>query len=232
LEDCLIAVFVLIPGAGTDPRVYGTTIATLRRLGHEALAPPLPLEDQQATPSYHADAVVAAVPRDANPIVAAHSLGAFAGPLVAARMPVAQLILLAPMIPNPGETAGEWWGNTGHAEAISDVLARHGPMSDWEADAIEEVFLHDVDPAVARDTERFSGAPGTGMFVEPWPLGAWPDVPTRILVPRSDRLFPTDFQRRVARERLDLEIDQMGGGHLPMLARPGELAQRLVEMAE
>jgi hypothetical protein len=44
-------------------------------------------------------------------------------------VPVAQLILLAPMIPTPGETAGEWWENTRHAEVIADVLERHGPMS-------------------------------------------------------------------------------------------------------
>ncbi len=69
------------------------------------------------------------------------------------------------------------------------------------------------------------------MFSEPWPLAAWPDVPTRVLAPRDDRLFPLDFQRRVARERLGLEVDEMAGGHVPMLARPAELATRLVELA-
>lgn len=161
----------------------------------------------------------------------AQSLGAFAGPLVAARVPVAKLILLAPMIPKPGETAGEWWDDTGHDQAIAEVLERFGPMRDWGPDAIANVFLHDVDPAVARDSERFQGAPGEGMFAEPWPLDAWPDVPTRVLVPRGDRLFPPDFQRRVAHERLGVEIDEMAGGHLPMLSRPRELAERLVELA-
>jgi pimeloyl-ACP methyl ester carboxylesterase len=104
-------------------------------------------------------------------------------------------------------------------------------MSHWGADAIAEVFLHDIDPAAARESERFAGAPGEGMFVEPWPLPAWPEVPTRVLIPREDRLFPHDFQRRIARERLDLEIDEMAGGHLPMLSRPRELAERLVQLA-
>jgi pimeloyl-ACP methyl ester carboxylesterase len=84
---------------------------------------------------------------------------------------------------------------------------------------------------VARENERFAGAPGAGMFGEPWPLDAWPDVPTHVLIPRGDRLFPFDFQRRVARERLGLEIDEMPGGHVPMLSRPSELAKRLVELA-
>jgi pimeloyl-ACP methyl ester carboxylesterase len=226
-----MATFVLIPGAGADPRVYAATIEMLRMLGHDALAPPLPLEDQDARPSDHADAVTRAIPTDAEIVVVAQSLGAFAGPLVAARTPVSLLILLAPMIPEPGETAGEWWSNTGHANAIPDVLERHGPMSDWGPEAIAEVFLHDVDPAVARANERYVGAPGKGMFLEPWPLEAWPEVPTRVLVPRDDRLFPRDFQRRVASERLGLSIDDIAGGHLPMLSRPQELAEHLVRLA-
>src|SRR5215211_1514597 len=222
--------FVLIPGAGTDPRVYRAAIDALSALGHDAMAPPLPLGDQRATPSDHADAVAEALPRGRELAVVAQSLGAFTGPLVATRVPVAHLILLAPMIPAPGETAGQWWENTGHAAAIADLIERHGPMSAWGPEAFEEVFLHDVDPEVARENERFSGAPGAGMFSEPWPLETWPDVPTRVLVPREDRLFPLAFQRRLARERLGLEIDEIPGGHLSMLSHPGELAERLVEL--
>jgi hypothetical protein len=224
-------IFVLIPGAGTDPRVFDATIDALAELGHEAVAPPLPLDDDSATPSDHADAVASGVPRRDGLVIVAQSLGAFAGPLVATRVPVAGLILLAPMIPKPGETAGEWWENTGHTQAIAELTARHGPMRDWGPEALEEVFLHDVDPRVARENERFSGAPGAGMFSEPWPLEAWPEVPTRVLAPGEDRLFPLPFQRRVARERLEREVDVMPGGHLPMLARPRELAEHLARLA-
>lgn len=64
-----IPLFILIPGAGADPRVYGATIAALRGIGREGIAPTLPLQDQNATPSDLADAVAAAVPPDAQPIV-------------------------------------------------------------------------------------------------------------------------------------------------------------------
>ena len=77
-----IATFVLIPGAGTDPLVYTATIEALSDLGHRALAPPLPLRDEHARPSDHADAVVRALPDDAEPVIVAQSLGAFTGPLV------------------------------------------------------------------------------------------------------------------------------------------------------
>lgn len=69
------------------------------------------------------------------------------------------------------------------------------------------------------------------MFTEPWPLDAWPEVPTAVLAPREDRLFPLPFQRRVCAERLGMAVEEMSGGHPPMLARPRELAERLVELA-
>lgn len=230
LASPCVATFVLIPGAGTNPRIYDATIDELERLGHRALAPDLPLGDPDAHPSDHAAAVVRAVRADSGIVVVAQSLGAFTGPLVAARVRTELLVLLAPMIPMPGETAGEWWENTGHPDAIADLLSRYGPMNGWELEALEEVFLHDVDAEVARATAEYNGAPGPGMFSEPWPLKNWPDVRTRVLAPRGDRLFPLEFQRRVARDRLGIVTDEIDGGHLPMLSRPAELARRLVEL--
>jgi Alpha/beta hydrolase family len=161
--------FVLIPGAGTDPGACRWTIAELRARGHEAVASPLPLDDPEAGPVAHAAAVVDAA-RDlpGRLVVVGQSLGAFTAPLVAARMPVAELVLVAPMIPTPGETAGEWWSAVGHDRAIAPLV------------------LHDVPAAIAQACERFNRAPGAGMFREPWPLSDWPNVRTRVLAPRDD----------------------------------------------
>ena len=60
-----------------------------------------------------------------------------------------------------------------------------------------------------------------------WPLPAWPEVPTRVLAGRHDRMFPLAFQRRVARDRLGLDVDEIDGGHMVALGHPNELADRL-----
>jgi len=52
-------------------------------------------------------------------------------------------------------------------------------------------------------------------------------VPTTFLLCRDDRFFPADFQRRVVTERLGITPDEMDGGHLPALAHPDELVERL-----
>ena len=64
-------------------------------------------------------------------------------------------------------------------------------------------------------------------FEAPWPLAAWPDVPTRFLLCRDDRFFPPAFQRRVVRERLGIVPDEIGGGHLVALSRPEALVDAL-----
>jgi hypothetical protein len=48
-----------------------------------------------------------------------------------------------------------------------------------------------------------------------------------VLVGRDDRLFPAAMQRRVARERLGIDADEIAGGHMLALSRPRELADRL-----
>jgi hypothetical protein len=48
---------------------------------------------------------------------------------------------------------------------------------------------------------------------------------------RDDRFFPAEFQRRVAKNRLGLDADQIAGGHLVALSNPSELADKLVDYA-
>jgi hypothetical protein len=63
------------------------------------------------------------------------------------------------------------------------------------------------------------------------PFEARPDVPTRVVLCRDDRLFPATFLRRVGRERLGVTPDEIDGGHTPALSRPKELAVRLLAYA-
>jgi hypothetical protein len=45
-------------------------------------------------------------------------------------------------------------------------------------------------------------------------------------------MFPAGWLRGVVRDRLGIECDELDGGHMPMLARPAELAERLGAYAE
>ena len=62
----------------------------------------------------------------------------------------------------------------------------------------------------------------------PWPLDAWPDVPTKFVLCKDDHLFPPDFLRRLAAERLGIIPDEIPGCHCVALSHPKELADVLV----
>ncbi len=145
----------------------------------------------------------------------AQSAGGYTAPIVCDRVPVNLLVLVAPMIPAPGETPAEMFANTGY-----DPPKR----GDWSDLA---VFYHDVEPELAREARskgrRQSDTPGR----EPWPLAAWPDVPVRVVLGRNDRLFPAHWLRRVAIDRLGVVPEEIDCGHCVALARPKELVALL-----
>ena len=223
-----MATFVLIPGAGGDAWYWHRVVPQLRAVGHNVVAVDLPGDDERAGLREYADAVVDAIGPRRDLVLVAQSMAGFTAPLVCQRVPVDLMVLVAAMVPVPGETPGDWWANTGHAEAVRAKAAHDGRPVDAEFDPVE-VFLHDLPPdvlaeATARPPRDQSGTP----FEQPWPLERWPPVATRFLLCRHDRFFPAPFQRRVVRERLGFTPDEMDGGHLPALAHPEELAARLV----
>ena len=101
----------------------------------------------------------------------------------------------------------------------------------YEESGEEDVFYHDVPLDLAAEARRRERGEDSKALQEPWPLAAWPDTPTRYLLCRDDRMFPAAWARRHARERLDLDADEMDGGHYIALSRPRELTQRLAGYA-
>src|SRR4051812_42876787 len=192
--------YVLIPGAGGEAWYWQRVVRRLRMLGRDVVAPDLPAADDSAGLGEYADVVAEAAGDREGLIVVAQSMGAFVAPLLCARLDVALLGLVAPMIPAPGESAGEWWSATGQAAARREQEAREG--RDPSAPFDERTgFFHDVpadivEEAFARGEPRQSDTP----FEEPWPLDAWPAVPTYVLAGRHDRLFPLEFLRALSRE--------------------------------
>jgi pimeloyl-ACP methyl ester carboxylesterase len=116
-------IFVLLPGAGGDSWYWHLVAADLRARGHEVLAPDLPAADDGAGLSEYADTVVAAIGERTDLVVVAQSMGAFTAPLLCERVEVRELILVAPMIPAPGESPGEWWTTSGQTPAQRGTLA-------------------------------------------------------------------------------------------------------------
>jgi pimeloyl-ACP methyl ester carboxylesterase len=225
-----MATYVLIPGAGSGPWYWHLVEPELRRRGHDVVAVELPCEDGSAGLLDYVDVVVDAIgdrsDRGDGLVVVGQSMGGLTAPLVCDRVPVDLLVLVAAMVPAPGETGGDWWANTGQGDAMRAMAERDGRGPGFDE---VEMFLHDVPEDLIRQAEAHHHDQSDAPFATPWPRHSWPDVPTRFLLCRDDRFFPAEFQRRVVAERLGIVPDEIDGGHLPMLSRPKQLAEYLLD---
>lgn len=211
-----MATFVLIHGAGDVGWYWHLVEAELRWRGHATVAPDLPCEDDSAGLPEYTDTVTRAIGGHTDLIVVAQSFGGFTAPLLCDRASVDLLVLVAPMIPMPGEAPADYWRNTRYDEEPRE-----------QYDDTVALFYQDVPAELAQEAVRRGRTQSEARMGEPSPLRAWPAVPTRVLICRDDRLFPAAFLRRVARERLDIAPDELDGGHTPALSRPRELVDRL-----
>lgn len=225
-----MATFALIHGAGDVGWHFHLVAAELRARGHDVVAPDLPADDESLTLSDYADAVAEAVGDRRDLIVVGHSFGAFTAPLVTERSSVDVLVLLAGMIPAPGEPPERWWEDLGYESAVAEQAERDGGLT-GSADPFV-AFYHDVPRELAAQAlSRERAHPSRTAMVEPWPMTAWPDVPTRFVLCRQDRVLPAEFLRGVVRERLGIAPDEIDGSHCVALSRPAALADVLERCA-
>ena len=222
-----MATFVLIPGAGGHAAYWNRLVPELETRGHPAIAVDIEENDPSIDLHGFARIVEAAIGDHEDVIVVAQSLGGFTAPMI--RKPVRMIVLLNAMIPLSGESPDDWWSNTGSvlARRAADLAAGRDPEFD-----LNRHFLHDLpEDARAELSSDEVREPSTVAMAQPCDFTRWPDVPTKVLFGRDDRFFPAEFQRRVAKDRLGLDADEIPGGHLVALSNPSGLADRLVAYA-
>ncbi|MDP5226710.1 MULTISPECIES: alpha/beta hydrolase [Arthrobacter] len=218
--------FILLPGAGGTSWYWSRVIPLLEAAGHEAVAVDLPGDDPAAGLPEYVELTLEAIGERRDVVLVAQSLGGFTAAAAWEKAGVAEIVLVNAMIPEPGETAGAWWGNVGWEEARSRAARDGGEYP--EEFSLEEYFLHDVAPEVAAEGEPFQRPEAEAVFGSVCSFSGWPEGRTRVISGADDRFFPVEFQRRVALERVGVEPVAVPGGHLVALARPEELVRALL----
>jgi pimeloyl-ACP methyl ester carboxylesterase len=221
----VVTSYLLIPGAGGAAAYWSELVPLLQQAGHEAIAVELPgADDSSGLPEY-ADRVVAAAEGAIDVVLVAQSLGGFTAPLVCARRPVRELVFVNAMIPVPGERAGAWWDNVGSSAARLAAADAGGYSREFD---LTTYFLHDLPPHLADRLAGDEHDESDAVFDSVCDFPGWPDIPIRVLAGADDRLFPAEFQRRVARDRLGVDADVRPGGHLIALSNPSAVAAYLL----
>jgi hypothetical protein len=83
------------------------------------------------------------------------------------------MVLVAAMIPSPGESADQMWVHTRFDDA-------ERPETDDSGDLA--IFYYDVPRTLAEEALSKGRPQSETTSAEPFPLAAWPNVPTAVIV--------------------------------------------------
>jgi len=194
----------------------------------------LPAADAAVGLTGYADTIVAALGDADDVVLVGHSLGGASIPLAAGARPVAHLVFLCALLPEPGRSVTDRY-------TTDDVLVpgfagnthtRDDGASVWsDPAAAGRLLYHDCseeDAAFAAARLRpQAAAPRT----ERWPLDAIPPLERTSILCRDERCIRPAWSRRMSLELLGVECVELAGGHSPFLSRPAELAGALCRVA-
>lgn len=222
-----MATFVFVHGAGDAGWYWHLAEAELQARGHHTLAPGLPCDNEKASLDDYAATVTGLAAGQPDLVIVGQSYGAFTAVLAASQLPARLLVLLAGMIPAPGESPGQWWDNTGYQQAAEEQAKLDGGQTGHDDPLIS--YYNGVPRPLADEALRRGGRGESAVVWDtPWPLDAWPDVPTKFILAQDDHFFPPAFLRRIAHERLGIVPDEIPGCHCAALSHPRELSDLLV----
>lgn len=220
-----MATFILIPGAGGAGKVYWSDVAAeLEGRGHTAIPVEIQGDDPALGLPEYAQIVDDAIGEHTDVVLVAQSMGGFTAPMISKLDRVSIIVFLNAMIPLPGETPGQWFGAVEQQCAFESAALAAGRPTEYDA---ETVFLHDIPREGWTSMAAADRDPAGTPFGQPCTFDRWPDIPLHVLVGQDDRLFPADFQVRIAADRLGIEAEVVPGGHLAAKSRPVEIAERL-----
>jgi pimeloyl-ACP methyl ester carboxylesterase len=185
-----MAHFLLLHGACHGAWCWDSIAPILRSAGHRTTAPDLPCENVAAGLTESTDAAVASLHAAVDEVVVVgHSLGALVAPLVAHRLPVRRMIMLAGIVGAPRASL---------ESLAAEDADRDLPLSDADLETDAEgrfrfsgagarrVLYHDCPPEVADAAIarlRFQRS----MWTEVAGFDAWPDVETVSITCRRSR---------------------------------------------
>ena len=218
---------VLVHGAFSDGSSWAKVIPLLEAKGLHVTAVQNPLsslaDDVEATRR--------AIARQDGPVIlVGHS---WAGMVIseAGNDPkVAGLVYVAAIVPDEGQAASDvlkpYAPGPGLGEAKPDasgflLLTRKG---------IDEDFVPELRPAERANIYAIQGAWNSACFAEKVSVPAWTTKPSWFIAAANDRILPPEYERAVA-EHIHATTTTLATGHVPMLSRPKQVAEVIIEAA-
>jgi len=220
--------FVLIHSTGQSAAGWDRVVRALEQRGAAAHAVDLPTDRPELRASEYAEIIRGDVGDLGRPVVVAHSGSGILLPAAATVLNASHQVWLAAWVPNPDASFREEVAD--HVkEAFDPGWVGQDPTVD--AEVAKEFVFHDCDELTLAWalTTRSLFLP-TAVYDERVSLNR--QIPSTYVLATADRTIRPEWQRRMARERLEVEPVEIDSGHCPNVSRPDELAEILLALRQ
>jgi pimeloyl-ACP methyl ester carboxylesterase len=219
--------FALVHGAWHGGWCFELLENELRQRGESAVSMDLPIDVPDLDATDYAQSVADAIADvDDEIILVGHSMGGLVIPLVPELHPIRRLIYLSGALRPPGQPtavklAGPPLVSTPDGNGL--LIPDH--------DSAMEQFYPDVQPELAEWAAARLRPQSVKVIRGTAPATPWPDLPVAAIV-GTDDIWQLGHYQQTCRDLLGVEAILIEGGHSPFLARPAELAELLIKIAE
>lgn len=158
-----------------------------------------------------------------------HSLGGLTIPLVEA----GHRVYLCAFVPPWGRATRDMFTEGALQPGFPDdgITRDERGRTVWvdESYALRSMY-DDCDKVVALQAYARLRPQAGGIYAGDYPLDQRPAGKATSIVASDDRAVSPEWSRRVAPERLDVDVVEIASSHSPMLSRPSDLANLLDEL--
>ena len=217
--------FVFCHGLWADGSCFSKVIAPLQAQGHECIAA------QYGLNSSAEDIAItkAAMGQMSHPIIlVGHSYGGSVITGAGTDDRVVGLVYIAGLAPDAGEQSQERAADFPETPVFSQLEPKDGRL--WLLRDGTQYFCGDLSEQEQSLVWATQGAPIPSLLEEKIDGVAWKTKPSWYIVARNDKTLHPDFERFLA-ARMGAKTHEIHSSHVPMLSRPEEVLQVLMEAA-
>jgi pimeloyl-ACP methyl ester carboxylesterase len=222
---------LLVHGGWHGPWCWEKLQASLARRGIQTRTAALPSVGEAAAGlgglREDAEAVADAASRIGGAVmIVAHSYAGLVVTEAALGPAVRQLVFLGAFMPEAGRSLLSYLPG---GAPPPFVAPREDGCSEFVLGLADECLYADCDPTDRAWAKSRLRLHSTRAIATPTSRCAWRDIPSSYIVLTEDRVLPTPAQRAFAAQAS--RIREMATSHSPMISRPEELADILLELA-
>jgi pimeloyl-ACP methyl ester carboxylesterase len=144
---------------------------------------------------------------------------------------VAGLVYVAAFALDQGESLGALLSQGPVTPALAHLVTDKRGFAWLSEDDFVSHFAADVDPVKARVMYAVQQPLATSAFGEVMGVPAWKALPSWYLVATDDQAIPPEAERQFA-ARMGATTVETPSSHVPMVSRPGDVAQLIKTAAE